>query len=136
MSEESVSGSCLCGNVTYEVSGTPLRFLHCHCSRCRKATGTGHATNLILRSGEVNWMGNEGKLTRYKVPEAQRFSTTFCSTCGSPLPREGADFVVIPAGSLDTVPGISPQGRIFWNSRATWSCDQSDLPTFSEYPTG
>jgi hypothetical protein len=135
MSEENLSGSCLCGGVSYEVRGTPLRFLHCHCSRCRKATGTGHATNLILKSSSVDWKGNEAKLTRYKVPDAQRFSTTFCSTCGSPLPREGTDFVVVPAGSLDTVPEMSPQGRIFWDSRSTWSCDQSDLPTFSEYPT-
>jgi hypothetical protein len=90
---------------------------------------------LALPQGHRYGKGNEAKLTRYKVPDAQRFSTTFCSTCGSPLPREGTDFVVVPAGSLDTVPEMSPQGRIFWDSRSTWSCDQSDLPTFSEYPT-
>jgi hypothetical protein len=130
-----LSGSCLCGDVTYEVSGEPLRFLHCHCSRCRKATGTSHATNIILKSSGVDWHGNEGKLTRYKVPEAARFGTTFCKTCGGPLPREGADMVVIPAGSLDSKPDMDPQGRIFWESRVTWSCEAGGLPTFAEYPT-
>jgi len=136
MTEEIFSGSCLCGAVTYRVSGTPLRFLHCHCKRCRKATGTGHATNLILKSSGVDWQGNEGKLSRFKVPDAQRFATTFCSTCGGPLPREGAEMVVIPAGSLDTLPAMAPQGRIFWDSRLEWSCDSGDLPVFAEYPTG
>lgn len=136
MTDTTLSGSCLCGAVTYRASGTPLRFLHCHCSRCRKATGTGHATNLILKPGSVDWQGNEDKLVRYKVPEAARFATTFCSTCGSPLPREGAEMVVIPAGSLDDLPELAPQGRIFWESRVEWSCESDDLPAFAEYPTG
>jgi hypothetical protein len=130
-----LTGSCLCGAVEYEVSGPVLRFLHCHCERCRKATGTGHATNLILKSDGVNWKGNEAKLLRYKLPEAERFATTFCRTCGSPLPREGTGMVVIPAGSLDSLPEDKPQGRIFWDSRVVWSCETDDLPTYAEYPT-
>jgi len=136
MTDINLSGQCLCGAIRYEVTGTPLRFLHCHCSRCRKATGTGHATNLILKSSGVDWQGDVDSIKRYKVPDAERFATTFCTTCGSPLPREGTDMVVVPAGSLDTVPQIEPQGRIFWDSRAAWSCASDDLPSFPTYPTG
>ena len=135
MTDITLSGGCLCSAVRYEVTGTPLRFLHCHCERCRKATGTGHATNLILKPASVDWQAEEGSVNRYKVPEAERFSTTFCTTCGGPLPRELGDMVVVPAGSLDTVPEIQPQGRIFWDSRVSWSCETGDLPAFSEYPT-
>ena len=135
MSQLTLNGSCLCGAMQYEVTGDPWRFLHCHCERCRKATGTGHATNLILKSDGVDWKGGEDKLVRYKVPDAERFGTTFCSQCGGPLPREGVDMVVIPAGSLDTEPPLEPEGRIFWDSRVTWSCDSGDLPAFAEYPT-
>src|SRR6202034_265236 len=46
MAESTVKGSCLCGAVKYEVTGEPKRFYHCHCSRCRKVTGTGHASNM------------------------------------------------------------------------------------------
>lgn len=41
-------GSCLCGSVEYEVTGEAQRFYHCHCQRCRKATGKGHASNLLM----------------------------------------------------------------------------------------
>lgn len=136
MAQMKFSGSCLCGAVQYDVSGDPKRFYHCHCRRCRKATGTGHATNLMLASDGINWITGEELLVRYKVPDAERFSTCFCGNCGSLMPRFVADLgvTVIPAGSLDNEPAITPQARIFWDSRAEWSCSAGDLPVFSEYP--
>ena len=46
MSDEVLTGSCLCGAVSYEVRGPFTRFGHCHCSRCRKASGSAHSTAL------------------------------------------------------------------------------------------
>jgi len=43
------------------------------------------------------------------------------------------DGVLIPAGSLDTQPPVSPQGRTFWGSRVEWSCEDA-LPVYAEYP--
>ncbi|MGV6827597.1 MAG: GFA family protein [bacterium] len=137
MSNSTVSGSCLCGAVTYEVSGDALRFSHCHCSRCRKATGTGHATNLLLTPVTgIRWLSGVENLLRFKVLEAERYYTCFCGTCGSPMPREvpEIDAVLIPAGSLDTSPPIQPQHHIFWGSKADWSCEAQGLPTYTEYP--
>jgi hypothetical protein len=134
---EVLEGSCLCGSVGYRVTGEPQRFLHCHCSRCRRASGTGHASNLIVQ-GEIEWTHGAALLNRYKVPEAKRFANVFCSKCGGPLPRDvkEAGVIVIPAGSLTTNPGIKPQARIFWDSRSDWSCSEAELPAFAEYPPG
>lgn len=136
MAQTTLTGGCLCGSVQYQVSGEPARFYHCHCRRCRKASGTGHATNLMLQPGSVKWIRGEDRLARYKVPDAERFATCFCSNCGGPLPRELPDLnlVVIPAGSLDGPLPIEPQARIFWDSRAPWSCEAGELPVFAEYP--
>lgn len=135
MTDLNLSGGCLCGTVQYDVKGSLLRFVHCHCERCRKATGTGHATNIILNADGVEWRGDPDARKRYKLPDAERFSTTFCINCGSPLPREGRGMVVVPAGSLDAMPDLQPQGRIFWDSRAAWSCEAGSLPAYAEYPT-
>ncbi|GAB3269507.1 GFA family protein [Parahaliea aestuarii] len=131
-----LSGSCLCGTVRYTATGEPERFYHCHCSRCRKATGTGHASNLFLQ-GSLQWNSGEASLKRYTLPEAERFSNTFCGECGSrmPLAIEAAGMVFIPAGSLDEDPAFMPQARIFQGSRASWSCDASDITCFEEYPS-
>jgi hypothetical protein len=136
MTHATLKGSCLCGAVRYRVTGEPQRFLHCHCSRCRKATGTGHASNLFLQPATLEWNSGEEQLRSFKVPEAKRFTNVFCATCGSRLPRQlqGSDAVVVPAGSLDDEPPLKPQSRIFYGSRASWSCDAGELPLHQEYP--
>ena len=93
----------------YEISGEPAKFYHCHCQRCRKATGTGHASNLFLQPGSINWLKGEELIRLYKVPEAKRFSNCFCTNCGSRVPRyaKEVDAVIIPAGSLDSEPTIA-----------------------------
>lgn len=135
MSQTTLKGSCLCGAVKYEVSGEPTRFYHCHCTRCRKATGTGHASNLFLQPGTLAWTTGEDQIRSFKVPEAKRFTNQFCVTCGSRLPRQaaGTDIVMIPAGSLDVEAPIPPQARIFGGSRSQWSCAGDQVPVFPEY---
>lgn len=134
MTQTTLGGSCLCGAVKYEVAGEPTRFVHCHCSRCRKATGTGHASNLFLQPGTLRWVAGEDRVRAYKVPEAKRFTNVFCEVCGSRLPRQAAaDVVLVPAGSLDDEPPVQPQARIFHGSRTAWSCGGDALPVHAEY---
>lgn len=127
-------GSCLCGAVTYEMEGEALAFYHCHCQRCRKANGTGHASNVRVDTPAINWLSGEDLIRSYKVPEAERFRNDFCGNCGSPMPRffPHKGFVVLPAGTLDSELPEMSKSRIFYDSRASWSC-ADDLPTFSEY---
>ena len=136
MSKITLKGSCLCGAVKYEVAGDLQHFYHCHCSRCRKSSGTGHASNLRMSNAKLTFTSGEALLKRFKVPDSERFTRQFCNICGSPVARfvKEINAVVIPAGSLDDAVPIKPQARIFWDSRADWSCDGDSLPRFSEYP--
>lgn len=131
----SLSGSCLCGGVRYTVSGEAQRFYHCHCSRCRKVSGTGHASNLFVQ-GTLTWNSGEELIRTFKLPEAKRFANSFCEVCGSRVPRfiEKVGMVFIPAGSLEDEPDLRPQARIFLDSRTQWSCDEAALPGFEQYP--
>lgn len=137
MSELTLSGSCLCGTVNYEVTGEAAAFYHCHCRRCRKASGTGHASNVILRPGKVRWISGEDELGRYDVPDAERYHTRWCRNCGCPVPRinDAMKLVVLPAGSLDDELPIKPQARIFWGSRTDWSCGNAEFQQYEEYVT-
>ncbi|MFQ5981795.1 MAG: GFA family protein [Woeseiaceae bacterium] len=91
VSQSTLSGSCLCGSVRYEILGIPRSFYHCHCRRCRKASGTGHASNVILKPDAAEWLAGEELVRRYKMPDAERYGSAFCSNCGSPLPRIAPD---------------------------------------------
>ena len=136
MSQVTLKGSCLCGTVTYEVIGEAKRFYHCHCSRCRKATGTGHASNLFLQPAALRWLSGEEHTRAFKVPEAKRFTNQFCAFCGGRVPRQptGTDAVLVPAGSLDDEAPIRPQARIFADSRASWSCSGDEVPIYPGSP--
>ncbi|MEJ2087570.1 MAG: GFA family protein [Gammaproteobacteria bacterium] len=65
------------------------------------------------------------------MPDAERFGTAFCRRCGSLVPRRsggGGDRINIPAGSLDSDPGIGPAGHIYVGSKAPWFEITDDLP--------
>ncbi|HYK78930.1 MAG TPA: GFA family protein [Micropepsaceae bacterium] len=129
-------GSCLCKKVQYEVKLPFERFMYCHCSRCRKATGSPHAANGFVKPQAFRWTQGESEVRRYDLPEAKRFGLQFCSHCGSKVPhatRDGA-LMVIPAGSLDDDPGTKPQAVIFWGSRAPWFTDCSEMTRHDSVP--
>lgn len=136
MSEQQFSGSCLCGKVAYSICGEVQAFFHCHCGRCRKASGTGHASNLLVHYSSQSWVRGESLLRRFNVPGAKRFHTVFCSECGSPMPRivTEQNIAVIAAGSLDNSPELTVTARIFQDSRAPWSCHGDELQQWEQYP--
>ncbi|MBV9914005.1 MAG: GFA family protein [Sinobacteraceae bacterium] len=122
--------------MTYEASGEPQRFFFCHCSRCRKASGSAHAANIFLQPGTLRFLSGEEQVRKFRLPQAERFANHFCGTCGARLPRQGgADTVVIPAGSLNTDVPLAPQARIFMASGTTWSCHGDHLACFDQLPT-
>ena len=129
-------GSCLCRAVEYQFSGKPYVFQYCHCSRCRKFTGSAHAANIIVNPKDFRWLKGEDQVGRYEYPGARHYATCFCKRCGSSLPwlaQSGAS-VVIPAGTLDEDPGVRPSQNIYWQSRATWRENVEQLPQYDELP--
>jgi len=129
-------GSCLCGEVRFEITGPCAKFAHCHCARCRKSTGAAHASNIYLAPEQLEWVAGEAAVTRFDLASAKSFARWFCRRCGSPVPRlsRSGRTVVVPAGSLDEEPAERPKARIFFGSAAGWACAADDLPRYDEYP--
>ncbi|WP_437735015.1 GFA family protein [Sorangium sp. So ce1335] len=129
-------GSCLCGDVAFELHGTPIRMMNCHCSRCRRGRSAAHATNVFVALDRFRWVRGDAQVASYKVPEARFFTVAFCTRCGGAAPRLSPErsFAVVPAGTLDTDPGIRPAAHIFVGSRASWFRITGDLPQFAEAP--
>ena len=126
---ETIKGSCQCGKVTYEVHPPFSTFRYCFCPRCRKATGSSHASNLVADPTQFSWLTGEKHVKRYDLPEARSFSVCFCLECGSPLPhatRSGRE-IIIPAGSVDVEFGQVPVERLHFDSRANWYKNPEDI---------
>ena len=132
----SVKGSCLCGGIHFEISEAPAGASHCHCSRCRKTRGTGHATNFVVPLAALRFVQGEELLSKYRLPEAKFYAHWFCRLCGSTMPRfdEGRGFAVVPMGAFDEDPLVRPSRHIHVASRAPWDVISDDLPQFDAGP--
>jgi hypothetical protein len=122
--------------VAYQFEGPAYVFQYCHCSRCRKFTGSAHASNIIVNPKQFRWLDGEDQVGRFEHPEAKHFATCFCKRCGSSLPwlsQRGVS-VVIPAGTLDEDPGIRPTQNIHWQDRAPWREEVGALAQHDELP--
>ncbi|MGD8385252.1 MAG: GFA family protein [Lysobacterales bacterium] len=136
MSEQRVRGSCLCGAVSYEIKGNLGVFQYCHCSRCRKVSGSAHAANLFVARDDFSWTHGADQVGRYEPPETKHYATSFCRHCGSSMPwleKTGQTYIV-PAGSLDDDPGIRPSQNIYCASAAAWYTAAASLPQYDELP--
>lgn len=136
MSDDPLRGSCLCGEVTFELEEAFLFFHYCHCSRCRKTTGSAHSANIFVRRAHFRWVTGEDRVGRFELPAAEYFCTGFCARCGSNLPwvTRNQRYVLVPAGALDAVPTVLPGRNVFWASRAPWYESPAALPCLDEGP--
>ena len=136
MSNQITIGSCLCQAVRYQISGDIGIFQNCHCSRCRKFTGSAYAANLFVYPDAFEWLEGEDSVGRYDPVDTKYFATCFCKICGSSLPwlSKSNKVVVIPAGTLDGDPVTRPMQKIFYGSKAPWDNGHDPLPTYDEMP--
>jgi len=130
------SGSCLCGEVSFEIEGDFDNFYLCHCSRCRKDTGSANGANLFSSTAKLKWVSGEDKVTNFTFPSTQH-NKSFCSICGSALPniQMGGELLVVPAGSLDCDISIPATAHIFTGSKANWDKDLHELPMIETLPS-
>jgi hypothetical protein len=128
-----VSGSCLCGAVRYQVDGRISPIGLCHCSKCRKATGSAFHAGALCRKTRFRWLSGEDAVAEYRTPSG--YTTRFCRTCGALVPmfQDDGEYVVLHAGALDDDPGSRPAHHIFVGSKAAWYEIADDLPRFDEF---
>jgi hypothetical protein len=136
MSDYEKTGSCLCGKISYAITGHINIFQYCHCSRCRKVSGSAHSSNLMIAPEHFRWLSGEENVGHYIPVETRHFATAFCKTCGSSLPwfAKTGKTVIIPAGTLDDDPEIRPSQNIFCASRSAWYVAPGTLPEHDEFP--
>ena len=130
-------GSCLCGTVRVRITGPIESIVHCHCSLCRKSSGTAYATNGFVESLAFRIERGSDALGSFEFKPGKR--RYFCSGCGSPIysaSDEDPARVRVRIGLLDTDISERPIGHTFIGSRANWDSLDSSLPRYSEYEPG
>lgn len=132
----SLKASCLCGGVSFSTEAKPAYSAYCHCSECRKFSGSGHSVFLGVRFDTISFHpDSEGHLGAY--PKTSTTSLLFCRTCGSSLMARKADtgMAHVRLGCIDTPLPIRPMAHVHCSSAAPWDMMPADsLPRFDTAP--
>ena len=128
-----IRGSCLCGTVRYEISGSLDRLMHCHCSQCRKAHGAAFGSYTRVKQADFRFVAGEDDVASYASSPGVR--RTFCKRCGARLQfiqESKPERFWLTAGTLDDDPGIRPSHHIFVGSKAPWFEIADGLPQYAQ----
>ena len=126
-----IRGSCLCGNIKFQISGEPYSLSYCHCSRCRKAAGVFSAV-LIGKSDDLVITDGQDEIGKFKAGPDAKFERCFCKECGTSLgDMNSGDIYVVAASALDDDPKIRPSLHIHTASKPDWYEIDDDLKKFS-----
>jgi hypothetical protein len=139
----SLSASCLCGGVKFEINGPLLGPSNCHCSMCRKQHGAAFRSRARVQASDLKWVQGEDLVTFYESsPGTYR---GFCRVCGSPIVNKfdersssakrdpaATSRLGIALATLDDDPGVRPDHHIFVANKAPWFEITDGMPQFPE----
>ena len=127
-----LAGKCYCGAVQYAVADEFLYAANCHCSNCRRTTGSAFKPFAGIERDKLRLVEGAGGLMIYGTENA---NNTHCRACGSLLfsvVQDGAK-VHVAMGTLVDDPTIRPSKHIFVGSKAPWFTIADDLPQREEF---
>ena len=127
-------GKCLCGEVHIKVSGNISDIIHCHCSLCRKNSGTAYATNGFINTADFEITAGTKSLSSFSYKPGR--NRHFCSTCGSPVYSANEDDPTrlrIRLGIFDSEIAERPISHNFVSSKANWEELEANLPHYDAF---
>lgn len=131
-------GSCLCGEIRYQVNKIQPKVGHCHCSMCRKFHGSAFSTFGEAAVDDFQWLAGESQLEVYTAVNGTR--RKFCRRCGASLvfvpSQDEGKVVEFSLGTLDTPIKQRPDAHIYVASKAQWFDISDALPKFDCGRTG
>ena len=135
---EGFRGGCLCGAIRFESAVDPKVVAHCHCVDCRKSSGTGHCTHIVIPEDALTVSG-EVKFYDRPADSGNFVSRGFCPNCGSAIysKNSGMPTMAFPrASALDDPNVVTPEMVVYASRAPAWDHTDPALPSFSEVPEG
>lgn len=129
-----LTGSCLCGKVVIEVPDAFDFMGYCHCSECRKASGSDYSIVGSVSSDKFHIIEGMEFIKFYH--KSSETDVAFCRCCGSSLYNHKLKTrrYNIRLGILDTLPSQKPTFHIFVASKAPWNEISDGLPQYPTHP--
>ena len=116
-----VKGECNCGAVSFEITIDVSDIYVCHCSICRKSTGSGGMAVVVVGNEDFRWRQGQEFVAIWQKP-GHDWKTSFCQCCGSTLPGANDDSrMYVPAGLIsEGGEKLKVSHHIWVGSKADW----------------
>ena len=128
VSDEKISGGCMCGAVRYEAVGRPLSVGHCHCNSCRRHTGAPVVTVAVSQADKVRFSQSDRSIYN-SSPGVGR---GFCNKCGTSLTWEGnfgdREAISLHISTFDDPNILTPERHWYYEERISWFDTADELP--------
>jgi len=128
-----LTGNCFCQHVEYQVADEFEYAMNCHCSQCRRTTGSAFKPLAGIGAAKLSVRRGEALMSRYGDGADRDVHSGVCGSLLYSLVREG-QYVHVAMGTLVDAPTIRPSMHIFVGSKAPWFEITDDLPQFEEFP--
>jgi len=129
------TGHCHCGRIRFVFDGEPSGASFCHCSICRRMTGSAFGAWCEVPYRNFRWLKGRDQVSKYAVTD--RLGTLFCRTCGVVVLAEHRDwpgFRYIALGALDGDVEIVPEYHQFTACKAPWYRIHDPIPQYESWP--
>jgi hypothetical protein len=109
----SIQGSCACNTVKFEVDSTHLKAYKCHCSLCKKITGSEFSKTTLVNTTKFKWICGEKSILSFS--KASGYTQAFCKKCSASVPNvfRGMPYYSIPIGCIESRATISVVAELF-----------------------
>lgn len=115
MALKAYEGGCMCGAIRFVAEGEPLRVGLCHCTACRRNTGTHFAVFAIWGADQVHV---EGQTAFFR--SSDKGERHFCGRCGAPLFYAEPGERAIHVGAFDDPDHFRPTYELWAKRRVGW----------------
>lgn len=116
------TGSCLCGQVQYRVSGEPLTARICWCRDCQHIAGNG-SVNAMFPAAAIEFSGQLREFVS-TADSGNQICRQFCPACGSHVFAKSSarpQFTMVRVGTLHDPSSLRPQMNIWASSAPVWA---------------
>lgn len=132
MSEE-LHGSCLCGEVRFSYEGPIGKAAYCHCSDCRRTTGSAFNISVGLDAGRFRLAGIAPSTFTKTADSGNPLTRHFCPKCGSPVYTSfpaHPEKIYLKAGLINDASMVMPSHQSWLRSAVSWAFIDANLESF------
>ena len=138
MNIQNLKGSCQCGEISYELSGSPIALYRCHCTDCQTGSGAAFGMSMWVKKDDFELTSGVLKSFVRTADSKAKIESFFCGSCGVRIYTcaavSGSECLVLKPGTLHDTSALHPCADIWIQSKQAWFELPEDTVHFQRQP--